>query len=152
MAKTYDIHLAELSYNEASGTKIFSFTSDTIENNFILVSGIWSVRNKWLLALFTPKYSDPLDLEYGTNFYQLVQSAGDPKELFDSIHVAVQDANESLKRVQLSVTIDPSQRFKNAVLKSIYKRIDDDGYDIYVQISNMTNESIKVSLPVLLGL
>jgi hypothetical protein len=102
------------------------------------------------MAFLTPRYTDPIDMDYGTDFYKLVNGVGTQSDLFASIQIAIHDANTVMNRIQTGTTLNTTQIFKNAVLNGVLARDDDDGYDIYITVTNQNRDSITVTIPTLL--
>lgn len=146
---TFDLHVAKLDFDESFRTRVLSFTNSQLNGKVVLVSGIYSVVNKWIMAFLTPKYSDPLDLEYGSTFSDLVYGVSDKSEIYSVSQIAVQEANTTLRRMQKGIPLDATQLFKDAVLTGILSNPDYNGFDLYIKISNLNNDKITITVPTL---
>lgn len=148
----FDLYLAKVPFSEAYGSKIFALTNDELDNKTVMVSGIYSVINKWIMAFLTPKYTDPLDMDYGTDFHQLISGAGDKSDLFATVQISIQEANSTLRRLQTGFTTDKQHIFKDATLNGIVTRDEGDGYDIYITVTNQNRDAITITVPTAIGL
>ena len=143
MADTFDIYFQAKSPDHIEGFKFFTFGFDRT----VAVRGFWKLITHWLKRFMTPKGTDPLRPEDGTDFMNLIGSNITVfADIRDVVLLAISDCNEQLATVQQETQPALDETLDSAVLTG-FETVGDDGFDAYVTISNLAGESIQVRLP-----
>lgn len=102
---------------------------------------------QWLKCLMTTKGSDPTDLEYGTEFPNLIGSnVRAMQDLRDVVMLCVQDCNEQILKLQQTTQPDLDELLLTATLVK-FDLLGDDGFEAHVTISNAKGKELTINLP-----
>lgn len=143
MADTYDIYFQAKHPDTVTSSKIFTFGF----SRTIAVKGFWKLICLWLRRFMTPKGTDPLRPEDGTDFpYLIGANVTSPGDLRDVVLLAIQDCNEQIAALQQTTNPASNETLNMAVL-SRFTMTGLDGFEAYVTISNLAEESVEVRLP-----
>lgn len=113
------------------------------------IRGPQKLALQWLKCLMTTKGTDPTNLEYGTDFPNLIGSNVQAmQDLQDVVMLCVQDCNEQIIAIQQKTQPDLDELLLAATLAR-FDRTGVDGFEAYVTISNAKNQEVTVNLPAL---
>jgi len=140
----YDIHFQPVPSGEVRSARVFTFGFRAS----LKVSGPQALVNRWVKTFMTPKGSNPLDKEEGTAFGRLVGSNINVYHhgIEDIILLAIEDANDQVRRQDLEGLFPENERLANATLLKQQTQIYDDGVELWVRIVNAAGEVLPVKL------
>lgn len=140
----YDIHFQPVPPDEVVGLKMFTFGFTAA----LKVRGLQSLVNRWVKTFMTPKGSDPLDQESGTDFAKLAGSnvGGDSPELRDITIISVDDANTQVRDQDLAGAYPSDESLLNAILQGFRETPDGTGLEVWIQITNMDEDILTIKL------
>lgn len=141
----YDFYFQSKDPDTLEGFKFFT----TGFKRTLAVRGPWKLTLRWMRLFMTPKGSDPLRLDYGTDFTKLIGSnIISTQDLRDVILLAIDDCNSQLEQIQRESSIQPDsdEVFKSAVLTK-FELVNKDRFDAWVTISNVEGTEIVAPLP-----
>ena len=137
----YDIHFDPIS--APNGARVFSFKYV----GAVAVTGPRKMMNRWMKCLFTPKGSDPMDLNYGTMYASLFQSnISSAEDVRDVVALAIQDCNEQMVAMDGANLPDLDERFGGADITAFTAV--PDGFSVTVRLSNAALASAVIDVPV----
>lgn len=143
MADKYDFYFQAKKPEDVHGFKFFTSGFERT----IAVRGLWKLTCQWLKRFMTPKGSDPLRPEEGTEFPKLIGSnITSMQDVRDVVLLAIEDCNEQMKTAQRLSQPDPDEMLRTAVLTS-FEVTSEDGFDAYVTLSSLAGGSLTVKLP-----
>jgi hypothetical protein len=147
MARKFDIHLQVLP--EATQRDTFKFISFGFQST-IGVKGFQMLINQWLKCFLTPRKSDPIDLDYGTNFTTLIGSNLPIADAQDIVILAIDQCNAIVEGFQRDdLTLTASERLGNAQLINFVEDPSAPGFDAFVEIKNQALERLILNIPTL---
>lgn len=114
----------------------------------LVVSGLQGLANRWTMLFFTPKGSDPVDPQRGTEFTYLIGSNTDDKQSLQALlSEYVEDANAQIKQSDRAATgYGRADRLHNAEIIQ-FTRIDAQRAEFWVEITNQLYERAKALIP-----
>lgn len=116
-------------------------------NRSVGVRGPQKLALQWLKCFMTTKGSDPTNLEYGTEFSNLIGSnVRAMQDVQDVVALCIQDCNEQILQIQQKTQPDLDELLLTATLAK-FNLTGADGFDAYVTISNAKSQEITVNLP-----
>lgn len=143
MADTYDFYFQSKTNEATIGFKFF--TSGF--NRTIAVRGLWKLTLQWLRRFMTAKGSDPLRVEEGTEFPNLIGSnIVNAQDIRDVVLLSITDCNEQIYTVQQSTQPPADETLLTAALTK-FELLGSDGFEAWVNISNALNEEVAVAIP-----
>lgn len=143
MAETYDIYFQSKKPEDVDGFKVFTFGFDRI----IAVRGLWKLTLQWLKRFMTPKGTDPIRPEEGTEFPYLIGSnITSMADVRDVVLLAIEDCNEQMTNAQQQTQPDADETLLTAVLTK-FELYGEDGFEAWVNLSNVTGDELDVQLP-----
>ncbi|MAG64687.1 MAG: hypothetical protein CMK74_02265 [Pseudomonadales bacterium] len=111
------------------------------------VRGLQKLINQWLKLFMTTKGSDPLHLQRGTSFPDLIGSnIVTLSDVQDVVLLAIQDCNAQLSAIQQKNPPDTDEQLGSATLIK-FQAVGADGFDAWVTIKNIKQEEATLSLP-----
>ena len=126
--------------------RLFRFFTFGFERS-VGIRGPQKLVLQWLKCFMTTKGSDPTDLEYGTEFPNLIGSnVQTVQDARDVVLLCIQDCNDQLMKIQQETQPDLDELLLSAVLAK-FDLTGADGFDAYVTISNVKNQEVTVNLP-----
>ena len=147
MANRFDIHIQTLL--EADQRQTFKFMTFGF-NPTIGVKGFQMLVNMWLKCFLTPRGSDPTDLNYGTEFSDLIGSNVALEDARDVVLLAVNDCNEQLVSFQSEdLTYTRSELLDSAEIIGFQEDASQPGFSVSIEIKNQAQERLEVNLPIL---
>ncbi len=138
----YDIHFQPIPQSEVQGYKIFTFGFKAA----LKVQGPQSLVNRWVKTFMTPKGSDPLYNNAGTNFAEMVGAnvTRITEELKDVTILSIADANEQVKKQDIEGLFSDDSRLMSATLLDFVQTAD--GIELWVEIKTMSGDVLAVRL------
>lgn len=140
---TYDLYMRPLTQEELVGEQLFTLGAD----RSMAVRGLTKLLCQWTRLFMTPKTSDPMDIEAGTDFPNLIgsniSSLGD---IQDVVITAILDCNEQMFRRQ-QLTMFPAEEMLSSATLTGFEPWGEDGFQAWVLISNVAGEEATVALP-----
>jgi hypothetical protein len=142
MAIRYDIHFQGVPESRASGTKCFEFGFQAP----LKIAGFQALINRWVKTLMTPRGTDLLDKNYGTDFSSLIGAnmTGDPALITDVVEMAIADTVDQVKKQDAVGLFDASEQLMSAEVLG-YEQTDD-GYAVWVRIRNVAGDSAEFAV------
>ena len=140
----YDIHFQPVPKAEVEGLKVFTFGFTAT----LKVQGLQSLVNRWAKTFMTPKGSDPLDPDAGTDFANLAGSNVDRNspELRDVTIISVDETNEQVRAQDIAGFYDSSESLLTATLEGFKQTEDGTGLEVWVTITNVDEDQLTVKL------
>lgn len=137
---TYDIHFQPVAADQVRGYKCFEFGFTAA----LKVRGLQYLVNRWIKTFMTPRGSNPLYPEEGTAFGQLVGSniSQVSSDIRDMVIMAVEDANDQVREQDVIGLFSDDERLQNGELLEFVEAAD--GFEVWVQITNVAGESLQV--------
>lgn len=143
MANRYDVHFQILPKEEQTSERVFGFGFVSA----VGVRGPQKLINRWLKCLMTPQGSDPFDRAYGTRFPNLIGSnIQDVADALDATALAIAECNEQIRAFDKANFTHADERLQTATILRIVE-LGDDGFEIWVGITNAAGQQITVVLP-----
>lgn len=141
---TVDIHLQIIDPSAQTFGETLTFDLA----NVILVSGPQAVANQWLKTFLTPKGTDPVYKESGTEFaYLMGSNINDQLSLQALLSEYVEDAAEQRRAIDRQNLSKPSSsRLRSAEIIQ-YTAIDSTRAEFWVQIFTQSGERVLVLIP-----
>jgi hypothetical protein len=129
----YDIHFQPVPEDEVTGKQCFEFGYAAA----LKVDGFQSLINRWAKTLMTPRGSDPLDREAGTNFSNMI--GGNVSRVTtgirDLVGAAIEDANEQVRQQDSEGFRSDTEKLQGAELADF--REVQAGFEVWVWITNV---------------
>lgn len=143
MPSTFDVHFQILPAEEQTSTRVFGFGFVSA----VGVRGPQKLVNRWLKCLMTPKGSDPFDPDYGTGFPNLIGSnIASVQDVVDAAAIFIQECSQQIRSLDNTALYPPDERLQNASILRV-ETIGDDGFQIWVGITNVAGQQLPVLLP-----
>lgn len=129
---------------EEGQQNFFSFGSATPQP----VDGLSKLLVVWLKALFTDLGSDIYDTEYGSLLPRMIDGGVvDLEDAHDLTTMAVEQASESIRRIQSHATLLQSERLGSVRLLGI-ENSGTDGIAVRIKLENALGESLIAEMPI----
>ena len=104
--------------------------------------------NMWLKCFLTPRGSDPINLNYGTDFTKLIGSNVRPEDARDIVILAITDCNNQINTFQArDTTLTFTERLGSCKLVNFTVDESGPGFTAYVEMKNQANERLILNLP-----
>lgn len=141
--RRYDLHLRIIDPNEQQQTETFTFGKKAL-----LVDGFQKLANRFVKIFFTPKGSNPLRINEGTEFaYLLGSNVSDVASLQATIGEYVDDAVNQIKSVDArSPLLATNERLRDAQLIQ-FNVVDATHIEFWIELTNQAGERLKILLP-----
>lgn len=111
------------------------------------ISGIYKAADLFLLTLFTPKGTDPLDRSAGTEYPGLVQMNADAGTVESLMHLYVDDATAQVKTHQRAAPyLSLSERLLSATITG-FRVLGGGRYECSITLQVMSGERLTVLAP-----
>jgi hypothetical protein len=140
-----DIHYQPVAEDQVSGTKVFTFAYKTS----VKVEGLQALVNRWVRVLMTPKSSDPIEPNLGTEFADLI-GTNIPKSArtntMDTVTMAVDDATEQVQEQDRMGGYDETESIDSAIIQKFIPTESGDGFQVWVLIKNKAGNNLSVRL------
>jgi len=138
----YDIHFQPLPPSDVRGYKVFTFGFRAA----LKVQGPQALVNRWVKTFMTPKGSDPLYNNEGTNFAEMIGAniTRITEELKDVAFLSIVDANEQVKKQDIEGLFSDDSRLMSATLLDFVQT--EDGIELWVEIKTMSGDVLPVRL------
>jgi hypothetical protein len=140
-----DIHYQPIAPDQVHGIKVFTFGYKTARK----VEGLQALVNRWVRVLMTPKSSDPMEPELGTEFADLI-GTNIPKSaqtnVIDIVAMAVDDATEQVQEQDRVGRYGASESLDAATIQRFIPTTAGDGFELWVLIKNKAGENLTVRL------
>lgn len=142
MATRYDIHFQGVPADRASGTRCFEFGFQAP----LKMAGFQALINRFAKTLMTPRGSDLLNKDYGTNFSSLIGAnmTGDPSLITDIVEMAVADASDQVKRQDAIGMFDAQEQLVSAEILGYEQQ--NEGYAVWVKLKNVAGDSAEFAV------
>jgi hypothetical protein len=141
----YDVYIKPLPEGEQTNGKAFTFGFKSA----VGIQGAHKVALRFAKCLLTPVGTDILNPTYGTSFSDLVNAnVRDLREALGFASLAVQDAADQVKALDVTAGLPPEESLESAVI-SRAAELEPDGIEIYVLITNTAGQSVQMPLPIL---
>jgi len=142
MADKFDLYYQAL--DNPTSLRIFTTGFD----RSVGVRGALKMVLQWLKILMTKKGSDPTDVEYGTDFTNLIgANIRSKRDLQDVVLLSIQAANNQLTKIQRNSQPDLDETLKSASLAKFEFDDTAPGFDAYVTFTNLADKEITLLLP-----
>jgi hypothetical protein len=142
MADKFDLYYQAL--EDPIGLKIFTTGFD----RSVGVRGALKMVLQWLKLFMTKKGSDPTNLEYGTDFTNLIgANIRSKRDLQDVVLLSIQEANKQFTNIQRTTQPDLDETLKSASLARFEFDDTAPGFDAYVTFTNLAGKEITLRLP-----
>jgi len=141
----HDIHFQPIMPPEDQhGFKSFTFGFTAA----LKINGPQALVNRWVKTFMTPKGSDLLHPDYGTDFGNLAGSniVNDFTTLQDTVIMAIDDANDQVRRQDESAVLDSSEALDSATLGQFIPITGGDGFNLWVVINNKAGQNLPLKL------
>jgi hypothetical protein len=137
---SFDLHIEGVPLSLVSGTRGLTFGDYPVH---VGVRGIQKLVDRFLKCFLTPLGSDMSDKDYGT---QLAASFGvgniDSVSIRQLVSLAVQQVEDTLRRYETEYATDTDERIASAQIQQLIPTADNDGFDVYVLISNVAGTTV----------
>ena len=111
------------------------------------VRGPYKLVVQWVKRFMTPKGSDPIEPNSGTEFPLLIgANLEDIEDARDVVLLAVEDCNQQVMQAQGKYTLDDDEILSTAALTK-FEAVGVDGFSAWVDIQNVVGQSITVRVP-----
>ncbi len=139
---TYDIHIQPVPADEVRGFKCFEFGFEAA----LKVRGPQALVNRWVRVLMTPLGSDPLYPANGTAFGRLMGAnvSSVTTDVQDLVSMSVEDASAQVRQQDIEGLYADNERLLSAEIIDFIPA--QDGFEVWVRIKNMAEESIVFRL------
>jgi hypothetical protein len=144
---TYDVYFQPLPADKQNGASaIFTFGFKSA----VGISGPQKLINRWLKCLLTSQGSDPYDSSIGTGFADLLNSnIANFEDMRDAVVLFIDDCNKQIFAWDQLYLPPSDERLLSATLVKIEPTADNVGFDAWVQIQNVANDTAVLKLPAL---
>lgn len=134
---TYDIHFQPVPEAEIEGKRCFEFGFAAA----LKVDGFQSLINRWAKTLMTPRGSNPLDKEQGTNFSNMIGGniARVTTGVRDLVASSIEDANEQVRQQDIEGYRPASEKLLCSELVSFLEV--PAGFEVWVKLTNVAGTS-----------
>jgi hypothetical protein len=138
----YDIHFQPVPDAEITGYQCFEFGYAAA----LKVSGFQSLINRWAKTLMTPRGSNPLNTEEGTNFPNLIGGniARVTTGVRDLVATAIEDANEQVRQQDIEGYRAAKERLQGGELVDFTEAAA--GFSVWVKLTNVAGTSATFRL------
>ena len=118
------------------------------------VSGFQKIISQWLKALMTLQGSDVTDRDYGTVLPNLIGSnITTESDIQSTIEMCVDKATQDILRYQADKNVSSAtELLASATLTALFFRPEEGAVDVRIVIENQAGDSIRIQVPVLLGI
>ena len=140
----FDIHFQPVPEDEVKGLKVFTFGFTAA----LKVQGLQALVNRWVKTFMTPKGSDPLNPNNGTDFANLAGSnvSGESSELRDITIISIDEANDQVRAQDISGIYPSEESLLTATLEGFRETLDGTALEVWVKITNMEEETLTIKL------
>jgi hypothetical protein len=140
----FDIHFQPVPKDEIEGLKVFTFGFTAA----LKVDGLQALVNRWAKTFMTPKGSNPLNPEEGTDFAALAGSNVDSMSsaLRDVTIISVDEANEQVRAQDIAGFYSSDESLLNATLEGFRQTEDGTGLEVWVSILNVDEDKLTIKL------
>ena len=143
IARTYDLEIVPCTVEEVVGEQYFTFGSARSQ----AVRGFTKLVCQWVRLFMTPKGSDPMDMNAGTDFTSLINSnVTDLGDIQDVLMTSIMDCNEQIMGQQQSKTLPSDEILLSATLTDI-QPWGEDGFQAYILLQNVSGSNQMLQLP-----
>lgn len=134
----YDMHIQPVSADQVRGNKCYEFGYAAA----LKVNGFQSLISRWAKTLLTPRGSNPLDREEGTNFANLQGSniARVTTGIRDLVALEIESANEQVRRQDDEGFRPDSERLQSGELQAFV--MGETGFDVWVKLTNVAGAEV----------
>lgn len=113
----------------------------------IAVKGFPKLICQWMRIFMTPKGSDPIEPNLGTDFPALIGSnIGVLEDLRDVLMLSIEDCNNQMAYIQRGRLQPPEETLLSATLVD-FRPVGADGFDAWVALNNLKGNELTVKLP-----
>jgi hypothetical protein len=140
---TYDFYFQGRNAEDINGYHFFT----SGYKRSIAICGLWKLTLQWLKLLMTPKGSDPLRPDSGTDFSNLIGSnITSATDVRDVVMLAITDCTEQMQNIQ-HITQPPTDETLAAVSLDEFALDGSDGFKATVTIHNASDQELSLNLP-----
>jgi hypothetical protein len=127
---------------DISGYKTFTFGFTAA----LKIRGPQALVNRWAKTFMTPKGSDLLHPDYGTEFGDLAGSniVSDYTELQDTAIMSIDDASDQVREQDAVGLLDANESLESAELVKFVPL--QDGFELWVLLVNKAQQSLPLKL------
>lgn len=138
MAK-YDIHFQPVPADQVLRNRCMEFGYAAP----LKVSGFQSLINRWTKTLLTPRGSNPLQREEGTNFSNLqgANIASVTTGVRDLVALEIESANEQVREQDVEGFRPDNERLQSGELQQFVQSTT--GFDVWVKLTNSAGEEVS---------
>jgi hypothetical protein len=136
----YDLHIQPVRQDRVYGYKCFEFGYASP----LKVTGFQALINRWVKTFLTPKGSDYLHPEAGTEFGWLPGSNldGANADVQDVVQMAIEEATAQVKENDIRFFNEPDSQLHQVELLEITSGAD--SVEVWVAIENVAGQSLAV--------
>lgn len=141
----YDVHFQPVMPSEdIHGYKTFTFGFTAA----LKVRGPQALVNRWVKTFMTPKGSDYIHPTYGTEFGSLAGSniVSDFSVLQDTVIMSIDDANDQVRHQDNQNLVNSDEALESAVMHTFRATPEQDGFELWVMLTNKARQSLPVKL------
>lgn len=134
---TYDVHFQPVPEAEVAGKLCFEFGYAAA----LKVNGFQSLIDRWAKTLMTPRGSNPLDREQGTNFSNMIGGniARVTTGVRDLVAFAIEDANEQVRQQDIEGYRPADEKLQGGELVTFNEV--SAGFEVWVKLTNVAGTS-----------
>ena len=134
---TYDIHFQPVPEAEVTNKLCFEFGYAAA----LKVNGFQSLINRWAKTLMTPRGSNPIAKEQGTNFSNMIGGniARVTTGVRDLVALAIEDANEQVRQQDIEGYRSDTEKLQSAELVQFMEVAL--GFEVWVKLTNVAGTS-----------
>ncbi len=138
MAK-YDIHIQPVQVDAVIGVRCYEFGYAAA----LKVDGFQSLISRWAKTLLTPRGSNPIDQEEGTNFTNLIGAnlSTVTTGVRDLVALEIEDANEQVRAQDIAGFRPDAERLQGGELQRFIEGAD--GFDVWVKLTNVAGNEVS---------
>lgn len=139
----YDIHVQPVPADQVVGYYAFSFGFTAA----LKVQGLQSLVNRWVRTFMTPKGSDLMDSNAGSEFAALIGNniPSASTELVDILSFSLDDVNDQVRQQDLEGEYSSDEQLGVAELIR-FNIPSPDAVEMWISISNLDEDSLVVRL------
>jgi len=142
---TYDVHFQPVVRSNAMSAKAFTFGYASS----LKVTGFQALVNRWVKTFLTPRGSDLLHPNEGTDFSNVIRSnapAGSTSDVHDIAVIAIEDANDQVRSQDMQGMYSDEESLQEAKLVGFQASSVGDGVDLWVDIRNLAGTDLIIRL------
>ncbi len=135
---TYDIHIQPVPADQVRGNKCYEFGYAAA----LKIDGFQSLINRWAKTLLTPRGSNPLSPEEGTNFPNLqgTNISRLTTGIRDLVALEIESANQQVRQQDDEGFRPDAERLQSSELRAFEESTT--GFDVWVKLTNVAGAEV----------